>query len=90
MLIINKLSSVYKSLNSLAPHYMTEMFHYVEDTDRPNLRSGLNKKLFIPRVHHNSIRYSAPKLWNDIELNIREAKSLTRFKVLLESKMSRR
>jgi len=68
---------------------MREKFHYVDNTNGPTLRSGLNKKLFIPRTHHNSIGYSGPKLWNELELNIREAKTPQKFKQLyIEAKVS--
>lgn len=68
---------VYKSLNGQAPPYMREMFQYVENN---NLRSCSNKQLFIPRVHQKSIRFSGPKTWNNLNLNIREAKSISQFK----------
>jgi hypothetical protein len=71
---------VYKSLNNLAPPYMRDMFQYVEDIGRTNLRSVSNHKLYAPRAHHKSIRSSGPKVWNNLEKEVRTAKSLRQFK----------
>lgn len=73
---------VYKSLNNLAPGYMRSKFSHVQDSTRANLRSSLQNKLFIPRVHHKSIRFSGPRVWNDLSPKIREAKDVTKFKNL--------
>jgi len=73
---------VYKSLNNLAPPYMKDMFHYVKDISRPNLRSAANFKLYIPKTHHKSIRYSGPNIWNNLQPNVRTAESLSNFKRL--------
>ena len=71
---------VYKSLNNLAPPYMTDMFQYVKDTERTDLRSATNDKLFLPRVHPKSIRYSGPRAWNKLKPAVRRSKSLAQFK----------
>ena len=69
---------VYKSLNNSAPQYMSDMFQYVDRITPGKLRSGTDKKLFVPRAHHHSIRYSGPKIWND--LDIRTTPTLPSFK----------
>ena len=72
---------VYKSLNDLAPLYMAGMFHYVKDTKRNNLRSAINDKLFVPRVHPKSIHYSGPRAWNKLKPEVRRSESLAQFKL---------
>ena len=71
---------VYKSLNNLAPPYMKNMFQYVRDVGRTNLRSVTNHKLYVPRAHPKSIRYSGPTIWNNIRLDVRTAKTVGQFK----------
>ncbi len=75
---------VYKSLNNLAPPYMKGMFQYVKDSGRANLRSASNNKLYIPRAHHKSIRFSGPRIWNNLKKEIRSAKSVQNFKRLYQ------
>ena len=72
---------VYKSLNDLAPPYMAGMFQYVKDTERNNLRSTTDDKLFVPRVHPKSIRYSGPRVWNKLKPEVRRSESLAQFKL---------
>lgn len=71
---------VYKTLNNLAPPYMKNMFQYVQDIGKTNLRSVSDKKLFIPRAHPKSIRSSGPKIWNSLKNETRTAKTLKQFK----------
>ena len=71
---------VYKSLNNKAPHYMREMFQFVKDTGRANLRSASDNKLYLPRAHHKSIRNFGPRVWNNLDKEIRSSKSVKAFK----------
>jgi hypothetical protein len=73
---------VHKSLNNLAPPYMKDMFQYVQDVGRTNLRSVSDNKLFIPRTHHKTIRYSGSKIWNHLKKEVRSAKSVRACKQL--------
>ncbi len=76
---------MYKSLNGLAPVYMSEMFKYVHEshfrdtrTSSPSnlsLQSGKHKDIYI-----NSFMYSGAKIWNHIPTNIRKSVSLESFK----------
>ena len=50
---------MYKSLNNLAPGYMSHMF-----LKSKGIRSSDESKLDVPRVHKNSLRFVDPKLWN--------------------------
>ena len=80
---------VYKTLNNSAPSYMSEMFQYVKDVGRPDLRSTTENKLYIPKAHHKSIRYSAPRTWNNISNEVRQSSSLSQFKREYLSKVHR-
>ncbi len=76
---------MYKSLNGLAPVYMSEMFKYVHESHSRDTRisarsdlsllSGKHKDIYI-----NSFAYSGAKIWNDIRTNIRNSVSLEHFK----------
>ena len=77
-----KATLVYKSLNNSAPQYMSDMFQYeyVHQVTPGKLRSGTDKKLFVPRTHHHSIRYSGSKIWNNLSIDVRNTPTLLSFK----------
>ena len=63
------LTLVYKSLNGLAPEYITNMFSL--KTHNINLRTSGTHSLFIPRVNTtkyglHSLSYYGSKLWNSL------------------------
>ena len=53
---------VYRSLNNPAPPYMRNIFQYVKDVCSNNLRSAANLKLYVPKTHPKSIRFSGPSI----------------------------
>ena len=67
---------------------MAGMFQYVKDMERNNLRSATNDKLFVPRVHPKSIRYSAPRAWNKLKPEVRRSESLAHFKLNYQKSQS--
>ncbi len=76
---------MYKSLNCLAPIYMSEMMKYVHESNSRNTRTSARNDLSLRRGKHkdiyiNSLAYSGAKIWNDIPTNIRNAVSLESFK----------
>ncbi len=72
----------YKSLNGLAPQYLSELLlHY--SPPRP-LRSQNTDHLIIPRISR-SFFYLAPKIWNNLPNTVREAKILCQFKSRLKT-----
>lgn len=71
---------VYKALNNMAPPYLTQMFQYVHEVGRPGLRSTTDQKLYFPRAHPKSLRFSGPRIWNNISDYTRNAKSVNAFK----------
>ena len=76
---------VYKSLNGLVPDYLSAKFVKRNET-RYSLRHSVNK-LFVlfpqTNVVKNSFTYSGAVLWNSLPCDVREAKSLSHFKRLV-------
>ncbi|KAL0153562.1 hypothetical protein M9458_051176 [Cirrhinus mrigala] len=78
----------YKALNGLAPQYLSELLsHY--SPSRP-LRSQNSGNLIIPRISKStaggrSFSYLAPKLWNNLPYNVRDADTLCQFKSRLKT-----
>ena len=79
---------VFKSLNNLAPPYISEMLQpYCPP--RP-LRSADQLLLTVPYTRlklrgDRAFAAAAPKLWNELPLNIRQASSFPVFKSLLKT-----
>ena len=82
---IQKALMVYKSLNDLAPEYLSSKFVKRNET-RYSLRDSVNK-LFVPfprtNFMKNSFSYGGAVLWNSLPCNVRESKSLSQFKRLV-------
>ena len=80
---------VYKSLNCLAPDYMSSKFILRSDLfNSYNLRISESKLTVpLPRTNYyrNSFCYSGAVLWNNLPTDVRQAKSLTCFRKLLTS-----
>ena len=77
---------VYKSLNGLVPEYLSSKFVKRNET-RYSLRDSVINKLFVPfprtNFIKNSFSYNGAVLWNSLPCGVREAKSLSRFKRLV-------
>ena len=75
---------MYKSLNNLAPDYMSDLFNKVSESHSRNLRSVSNDLLSIPlsktRYYDRSFAIQGAKQWNSLPIDIRHAPSLTSFK----------
>ena len=80
---------VYKSLNCLAPDYLSSKF-----IQRSNIFTSITLEILkisllfpchIPIIDRNSFYYSGAVLWNNLPSDIRQAKSLTSFRQLLTS-----
>ena len=73
---------VYKALNNGAPGYMKDMFNYIHQILTQTLRSSTENKLYLQKVHTKSIKYTGPRIWNALNKEIRNAKSVKDFKDL--------
>lgn len=79
---------VFKSLNGTAPPYLSELLHPYAPIRC--LRSADQQLLEIPRSKRKlkgdrAFSIAAPRLWNDLPLNVREASSLAIFKSRLKT-----
>ena len=78
---------VYKSLNGLAPNYLSSKFIQRSDVITSyNLRDSDNKLAIpLPRTNYykNSFGYSGAVLWNSLPSDARQATSLINFRRLL-------
>ena len=79
------LSMVYKSINDLAPTYLTEMFSRLSDTSKRELRNTRSdKSLEIPmRKSANGQKcfsYKGATMWNCLSLESKLSPTLKTFK----------
>ena len=85
---IQKVLMVFKSLNGLAPEYLSSKFIARSNTTLYIFRDSVNK-LTIPQpctnYLRNSFRYSGAVLWNSLSETLRKRESLRNFKSLLRS-----
>ena len=82
---IQKAIMVYKSFNGLVPEYLSSKF-VKRNEMRYSLRDSVNKLVVpFPRTNYmkNSFSYSRAVLWNSLPCDIRETKSLSQFKRLV-------
>ena len=79
---------VFKSLNGLAPEYLSSKIIARSHTTSYTFRDSVNK-LTIPQPRtnylRNSFRYSGAVLWNSLPETLRQAESLRYFKSLLRT-----
>ena len=78
-----QVTMVFKSINGLAPQYMSDMFNFA--TNRENTRQYNRKVLTVPPGKHKvvfeqSYKYSSVQLWNKVKPEIRDSCSLNTFK----------
>ena len=75
---------VYKSLNGLAPNYLSCKFIPRSDINNSyDLRNFANTLAVpLPRTNKNSFSYIGAVLWNSLPSNVRQAASLTSFRNL--------
>ena len=69
---------VFKALTNQAPTYLIDMFEPPCTNTHHGLRSKTSNKLYVPKAHRKSFRYK--KVWNSLNDNTREAKSISQFK----------
>ncbi len=74
---------VYKSLNGLAPGYLSNMFVDRNSITNYALKDTSNKlALPLPRTNYlkNNFSYSGAVLWNTLPTELRQANTLHKFK----------
>ena len=73
---------VYKSLNGLAPPYISDLISFYDPARC--LRSSSKCLLTTPRINtnaaHGAFSYCAPTLWNSLPLELRSSQSVLSFK----------
>ena len=69
---------------------MKDMFNYIHQTSTQTLRSSTENKLYLHKVHTKSIKYSGPRIWNALNKEIRNAKSVKEFKDLYHRHSSKK
>ena len=79
---------VYKALNGMAPLYITELLSYC--TCSRTLRSTDQKLLAVPKsklitYRDRAFPVAAPKLWNELPLDLRSVDSINLFKKHLKT-----
>ncbi len=84
----NILLIVYKSLNGMAPSYISDLL--IEHNVTRSLRSSNQRLLFIPKTRRkyrgdHAFATTAPRLWNDLPMFIRMASSVAIFKSKLKT-----
>ena len=81
-------TTMYKSINGLVPEYLSNLF--VKNSSR-NVRELRNTEtdLWLPQRKTKSgqraISFRGPKLWNHLELDLKQASSLATFKKRLKN-----
>ena len=86
-----KLVTFYKIINNLAPNYLCELIpSTVQDEVTYNLRSSQNLRTTHSRTtnYFNSFLQSTTRLWNDLDMEIRNSPSLSIFKSKLNSQVA--
>ena len=80
---------MYKTLNNLAPHYLSERFIKMSETHDCNLRSADSGLLNVPysrtRYYDNAFTVTGTKMWYLLPLNIRQTTSHGSFKGRIKS-----
>jgi len=82
-----KTALLYKCLHGLAPKYISEMLEQYEPTR--TLRTLGRGLLLVPRVKTKQgegvFQFYAPKIWNSLPEDVRQAFTLTMFKSRLKT-----
>ncbi len=75
---------VYKSLNSMTPDYLTDMFKPLSTVSQRHTRSTTNMELWVPEyklsITRCGLRYSGAYVYNMLPPKIRSSKSFPAFK----------
>ena len=72
---------IYKGTTDQTPSYIQDLFTNVADCVSYSLRSSAQNKLYLPRAHSKSLSYLGVSICSSIPNDIRNAKSLSQFKI---------
>ena len=79
-------TEIFKSLNNVSPSIMSEVFKIKET--KYELRTGINLQSNNPRTTSygiDSVSHLAPKIWSQIPTEIKNCKTLNKFKNLIKT-----
>ena len=84
--MLGDLVLMYKCLNKMAPKYLSEKFSKRSDVHerQTRQRDSLQIPLFKSAAGQRSFSYRAVNYWNNLNRNIKSAKTLKSFKSLLK------
>ena len=81
---MNNRALMYKTMHTLAPIYLYELFQYTNEVYDHLLTSPHNNLLYVPKpnieVFRNSFSYSGSKIWNAIPETIKHSSAIQQFK----------
>ena len=82
----------YKSLNDLAPYYLSDLFSSVSEYHTVSTRNATSNTLQQPRcnnsLYKSSLSVNGSRLWNKLPLEIRNKKTFSAFKYNLKLYMA--
>ena len=87
MIIVETACMVYKSINDLAPDYLSEIFTQNSASSRKNLRNtatDLNVPLMKTCNGPRAFSYSGAGVWNQLDSDVKHASSFKAFKNALK------
>ncbi len=75
----------FKSINNLAPRYMSDMFKTISEIHCRVTRASNRQDLYLPASKHkvlytDSFAYSGAIIWNNLSPSIRNCSNLNQFK----------
>ncbi len=76
----NIATEMYKCMNNLAPKYFDGMFKCNADRYQYKTRSADSNNVYVQKGHLRNFANVGSKIWNNIPLNIKNAKNLGSFK----------
>ena len=82
----------YKSLNNLAPYYLSDLFSFVSEYHTISTRNATSNTPQQPRcnnsLYKSSLSVNGSRLWNKLPLEIRNKKTFSAFKYNLKLYMA--
>ncbi len=81
-----KATMVFKSINNLAPRYMSDMFTKISESHCRVTRASNRQDLYLPGDKHkvlytDSFAYSGAIIWNNLSPSIHNCSNLNQFKL---------